>query len=227
MSTSITSRAVALIAAAAVSLIAAFAMASQADAATLYACVQKEGGSMRLVSQRTKCNSKSERKVSWSTTGPAGKNGANGAAGKNGTNGANGANGANGTNGTNGTNLTTQTPLASGQSETGWFGVGAGSSTSGYAVEGISFAQPLSAKIPEGNVIFNAPGTTTSNCPGFARAARGFVCIYAAEISKLNFLETFDFEFNNNAADKYGFALYFTVSAASAFADGSWTVTAP
>jgi hypothetical protein len=220
MSTSITSRGIALITAAAISLIAAFAMASQADAATLYACVKKEGGSMRLVGQRAKCT-KSERKVSWSTTGPAGRNGADG---KNGTNGAAGANG---TNGTNGTNLTTQTPLASGQSETGWFGAAAGSSTSGYAVTGISFAQPLSAKIPEGNVIFNAPGVTTSNCPGFARAARGFVCIYAAEISNLAFLETFDFEFNNDAADKYGFALYFTVSAASGFTDGSWTVTAP
>jgi hypothetical protein len=223
MSTSITSRSIALIAAATISLLAAFAMASQADAATLYACVNKEGGSMRLVSQRAKCT-KSERKVSWSTSGPAGRKGADG---KNGANGVNGANGANGANGTNGTNLTTQTPLASGQSETGWFGAGAGSSTSGYAVTGISFAQPLSAKIPEGNVIFNAPAATTPNCPGFARAARGFVCIYAAEIEKLNFLETFDFEFNNDAADKYGFALYFTVSGASAFADGSWTVTAP
>lgn len=98
MSTSITSRGVALLAAFAISLIAAFAMASQADASTLYACVKKEGGSMRLVSQRAKCT-KSERKVSWSTTGPAGKDGAGGAAGKNGSNGANGSNGNNGANG--------------------------------------------------------------------------------------------------------------------------------
>jgi hypothetical protein len=104
MSTSITSRGVALIAAAAVSLLAAFAMASQADAATLYACVKKEGGSMRLVSQHAKCT-KSERKVGWSTTGPAGKNGANGAAGAGGKNGSNGSNGSNGNNGANGSAL--------------------------------------------------------------------------------------------------------------------------
>jgi hypothetical protein len=101
MSTSITSRGIALLAAAAISLLAAFAMASQADAATLYACVKKEGGSVRFVSQRSKC-SKSERKVSWSMTGPAGKNGANGAPGAGGAAGKNGANGGNGTNGSTG-----------------------------------------------------------------------------------------------------------------------------
>ncbi len=101
MSTSITSRGIALITAAAISLIAAFAMASQADASTLFACVKKEGGSMRLVSQRAKCT-KSERKVSWSTTGPAGKNGAGGANGAAGGNGKNGSNGTNGINGANG-----------------------------------------------------------------------------------------------------------------------------
>lgn len=101
MPTSITSRGVALITAAAISLLAAFAMAAQADAATLYACVKKEGGSVRLVSQRAKCT-KSERKVSWSMTGPAGKNGASGANGAAGATGKNGANGGNGSNGTNG-----------------------------------------------------------------------------------------------------------------------------
>jgi hypothetical protein len=101
MSTSITSRGLALIAAAAISLLAAFATASQAGAATLFACVKKEGGSTRIVSRSTKC-SKSERKVSWNTSGPAGKNGANGANGTNGTNGATGKNGSNGNNGSNG-----------------------------------------------------------------------------------------------------------------------------
>jgi len=104
MSTSITSRGLALITAAAISLLAAFAMASQADASTLYACVKKEGGSMRLVSQRTKCT-KSERKVSWSATGPGGKNGSNGTSGAGGANGKNGANGSNGSNGANGSTL--------------------------------------------------------------------------------------------------------------------------
>jgi hypothetical protein len=81
-----------LLVAAGAPLTAVFAAAPQADAAKLYACVKKQGGSMRLVSARTKCRS-SERKVSWSTSGAAGKNGATGANGKDGTNGANGKEG--------------------------------------------------------------------------------------------------------------------------------------
>jgi hypothetical protein len=217
MSTSITSRAIALITAAAISLIAAFAMASQADAATLYACVKKEGGSMRLVSQRTKCNRKSERKVSWSTTGPAGKNGANGGAG---------ANGKNGTNGTNGQNLTSQTPIASGQSESGAFAVAAGESKTGYAASGISFSQPLPAPIAANHVVYNLAGATTPQCPGAGRAAAGFVCMYESESSGMTFLVTRDFALNTNAADPFGFAVFFTVTAASGYAAGVWTVTA-
>lgn len=63
-----------------------------APAASIYACQKKKGGAIRIVSSKTKCK-KTEKKLKWSTTGPAGKNG---------TNGTNGTNGANGTNGTNG-----------------------------------------------------------------------------------------------------------------------------
>jgi len=73
-------------------LLAALAIAPQADASTYYACVKKKGGAVRFVSKSTKCK-KGESKASWSSEGPAGKNGANG------TNGTNGANGTNGTNG--------------------------------------------------------------------------------------------------------------------------------
>jgi len=96
MSRRITQRGVALLVTAGAPLTLAFAAAPQADAAKLYACVKKQGGSMRLVSARTKCRGESERKVSWSTTGPAGKNGANGANGRDGTNGANGKEGLDG-----------------------------------------------------------------------------------------------------------------------------------
>jgi hypothetical protein len=220
MSRRITRRSVTLLATVGVLLTAAFAAAPHADAATLYACVKNEGGSMRLVSAKTKCRRGSERKVSWSTTGPAGKSGANG------TNGANGANGSNGANGTNGANLTTQTPLASGQSESGWFTVGDGTSASGFVGQGISFSQPLSAPIGTEKVVFNNVGATTPTCPGVGQAARGFVCIYTAEIQKMSFDTALDFKLDQNSADKFGFALYFAAEGAG-FADGSWTVTAP
>jgi hypothetical protein len=194
----------------------AFAAAPHADAATLYACVKKHGGSMRLVGQGTKCR-RSERKVSWSTTGPAGENG---------NNGANGANGAPGKNGASGTNLTTQTPLASGQSESGWFAVGGGSSATDFVGQGVSFSQPLSAPLL-GKVVFNLVGVTSPTCPGVGAAAPGFVCIYTAEIQAAAFDIALDFKLDGESADRFGFALYFKLLAAEGFADGSWTVTAP
>jgi hypothetical protein len=79
-------------------LIAAFAAVPQADAATIYTCVKKKSGTLRLVSKSTKCK-KGESKLSWNTTGPAGKNGLNGLTGLNGANGAAGATGLTGPNG--------------------------------------------------------------------------------------------------------------------------------
>ncbi len=218
MSRRITRRTITLLAAAGALLTVAFAAVPQADAATLYACVKKEGGSMRLVGEKTKCRRRSERKLSWNTNGPAGKNGATG---------KNGANGTNGTNGTNGSNLTTQTPLASGQSESGWFAVGDGDSTKGFVGEGITFSQPLSAPLPEERVIFNTIGATSPTCPGIGQAARGFVCLYPVEGENMTFNGAFDSKLNHNAADRFGFALYFNAVLAEGFIDGSWTVTAP
>jgi hypothetical protein len=79
-------------------LTVAFAAAPQAEASTIYACVKKTSGGLRIVNQRTKCR-KSELKLSWNTSG---KNGANGQNGKNGTNGTNGTPGAAGKEGKEG-----------------------------------------------------------------------------------------------------------------------------
>jgi hypothetical protein len=82
-----------------------------APAATIYSCQKKKGGTIRIVSSKTKCK-KTEKKIKWSTTGPAGKNGTNGANGTNGTNGTNGGTGATGPQGpgavrfSGGTNIT-------------------------------------------------------------------------------------------------------------------------
>jgi hypothetical protein len=215
MSRRVTRRTIALLGGVCLLLTLAFASAPQAGAATLFACVKKQGGAMRLVSARTKCRKGTERKVSWNTTGPAGKNGP---AGKDGANGINGSNGA---------NLTTQTPLASGQSESGWFAFGDGDSTKGFVGEGISFSQPLQGPIQAGNVIFNTIGATSPTCPGIGQAARGFVCLYPVEGEGMTFRIALDSKLNANAADRFGFALYFNAVLAEGFIDGSWTVTAP
>jgi hypothetical protein len=214
MSTSITRRGT-LAAAAIISLLVALGTASQASAATYYACVKKNG-SARIYAKKPKCK-RGEKKLSWNSPGPAGKNG---------TSGINGANGKNGTNGTNGQNLTSQTPIASGQSESGAFAAAAGESKTGYAAQGISFSQPLPAGIAEGHVLYNTVGTTTPLCPGVGRAAPGYVCMYESEASGITFLVARNFVLQGNAADPSGFAVFFTVSAASGFVAGTWTVTA-
>jgi len=111
MSTSITRRGTALLVAATISLLAALATASQAGAATYYACVKKNG-SARIYSKKPKCR-RGESKLSWNNVGPAGRNGLNGANGANGKNGANGTNGSNGKEGPPGpANLLVFSPLS-------------------------------------------------------------------------------------------------------------------
>lgn len=72
--------------------------APAAPAATINACKKKKGGTIRIVASKTKCR-KTEKRIRWSTRGPAGANGTNGINGISGTNGTNGAPGTNGTNG--------------------------------------------------------------------------------------------------------------------------------
>ncbi len=65
-------------------------VSSTADAASIYACVNRHTGSARFVGAKTKCR-KTERRVSWNTAGPAGPAGKPGATGATGTSGSNGA----------------------------------------------------------------------------------------------------------------------------------------
>jgi len=79
----------------AVALLTTLAVAPQASAATIYACVKKTSGATRIVGRTAKCK-RGEQRLMWNTAGPAGAKGANGANGATGATGANGANGANG-----------------------------------------------------------------------------------------------------------------------------------
>jgi hypothetical protein len=100
MSRSIDRRALATLAGAAALLIGGFAAPPRADAGTLYACVKKNGNA-RLFTRRPKCK-KRESRLSWSTSGPAGRNGLNGSSGQPGKDGAAGRDGAPGKDGVNG-----------------------------------------------------------------------------------------------------------------------------
>jgi hypothetical protein len=83
-------RSTATLLACAVGLLAALVAASQADAATIYACVKKTSGATRIVSRTSRCK-RGEKRLTWSVAGATGATGATGAAGANGPSGANGA----------------------------------------------------------------------------------------------------------------------------------------
>jgi len=148
-----------------------------------------------------------------------------GAKGTNGTNGTNGATGATGVTGATGANLTSQTPLPSGQSESGFYAAAGGSSTTGYIGTGITYSQPLTAAISDSNIVWNKAGITSIHCPGVGKADRGYLCLYDNEESGVG---TGIFYSNDGfSTPSSGAILYWTLTAASNFVSGEYTVTAP
>ena len=77
----------------------------------------------------------------------------------------------------------TLTTLASGQTESGTFSAGGGSSTGGYFGFGITFARPLAAPIADvfsasNRIIDTSAHPDAAHCPGAGRAAPGYLCLY-------------------------------------------------
>lgn len=85
-------RAIVALSAAGALLVTALAAAPQAEAKTIYACVKKKGGAVRILSAKTKCK-KGESNISWNTSGPAGAIGLPGVKGATGATGATGPTG--------------------------------------------------------------------------------------------------------------------------------------
>jgi hypothetical protein len=201
-------------------LLAALAVAPSANAATYYACVKKKGGSIRIVSRTTKCKT-SERKISFNSQGPPGRNGLNG------RNGKNGANGKNGTNGTNGTTGFTST-LPKGATEEGTWAVAIPTPKTG-AFSPISFNIPL-ATAPTVNVIAKG-GASTPSCPGKVAApaaASGSLCVYTSTNDNIT-MSVIDPSLEGGALGKagpWGAVLNpFTEATAPGVAYGTWAVT--
>jgi hypothetical protein len=228
MSTSITRRGVAVLAAAAFSLFAALATASQAGAATYYACVKKNG-SAHVYTKKPRCR-RGEKRLSWNSIGPAGRNGRNGTNGKNGTNGANGATGAKGETGAPG----------------GFFGVlPAGKMMSGtYAAEGdvagqqyrtaVSFLLSLPAAPTGEHIHYIEVGEAVPpGCGGTVAAPvalPGNLCIFEGvsigndanrgEVNPIND------EAPNFSMPVFGFGVYSSCETVPCFTEGTWAVTA-
>jgi hypothetical protein len=119
------------------------------------------------------------------------------------------------------------TTLPSGKSESGFYASAGGESEGGYMAEGITFPQPLAHSIPEGNVEWLLEGETSSSCPGVGRAAPNHLCLYDNEESGVGLCCIYDFAFNDPAADKNGFIVYWYPESSGSYVSGEWTVTAP
>jgi hypothetical protein len=118
-------------------------------------------------------------------------------------------------------------PLPSGHSESGFYAAGGGESSGGYIAQGITFQQPLAAPIPEGNVEWLEEEETSSSCPGPGKAAPNHLCLYDNEESSVQLCCIYDFAFNDPAADKNGFIVYWEPTGSGSYVSGEWTVTAP
>ncbi|HWG07456.1 MAG TPA: hypothetical protein VN672_00455 [Solirubrobacteraceae bacterium] len=222
MSTSLTRRGTLLVAAATISLFAALATASQAGAATYYACVKKNG-SAHVYAKKPKCK-KGESKLSWNSRGPAGKDGVSG---KNGANGSNGLNGTNGKEGPPGPLLET---LPSGRTEKGvWSFILSGKS--GTVAAPISFPIPLAAA-PTAHYIV-AGTTPPAGCSGSVvapAAAPGNLCVFetfkAINLVHLDFFDPETFTETPTASGKTGALVVFSATEGTQQGTGTFAVTA-
>jgi hypothetical protein len=221
MSTSITRRGILLLAAATISLLAALATASQAGAATYYACVKKNG-SAHIYTKKPKCK-RGESKLSWNNVGPAGRNGVNGLNGKNGANGVNGVSGKEGPAGKEGIPGPFPGTLPQGITLRGNFNIGGTAAAAGNVVEGdISFGFQF-ASAPAFHYI-KSGAASTPECPGTAaapEAAPGNLCAYgSATVNTAGLV--------SNTTNKWGDTVFVSPSATGSFFDlGTWAATSP
>lgn len=140
--------------------------------------------------------------------------------------------------GATGANLTAQTPLPSGQSESGTFSTGMGASTGyeyekgkvtfGYLGQGLTFTQPLSAYLDPKHIIevrdLKAP---PAECPGLGRAARGYLCLYDTVYTNVEAGYGYSSASHESLPEPGVFLYWAVVEQGEAYVGGEYTVTAP
>jgi hypothetical protein len=165
-------------------------------------------------------------------TGPRGVRGATGAKGTAGAKGAKGAKGAAGAKGATGAmgpaGQSALSPLVSGQSESGDYGIRpANATTTGNIGESLTFPVPLAAGTPKWEV--TATAAPTAHCPGPGRAERGYLCFYSTERTGVAVPTVRDMEEVAKPAGtgRFGFDMTWSLTAGNASDIGTYTVTAP
>jgi hypothetical protein len=162
-------------------------------------------------------------------TGPQGPTGSLGAAGSLGGTGLQGAKGNGGGTGADGISATS--PLPSGESESGYYGLApTGGKIGAFMATEVSFPIPLEEGAPAGQVIYTSVKTPVTHCSGPGHADKGFVCIYSWAKSGLSNPPIIDSleepETATPGTGRFGFNIEWAVTALDPVELGTWTVTA-
>ncbi len=201
--------------------------------ATLALLFAMSGGALAadhyLINSTKQINPKVLRKLKGGvgSRGVSGPSGTAGATGATGGAGSKGGDGEPGEPGEPGEDLTAQTPLFSGETETGTFAAAGGfdhgqegTEPFGYIGTAISYAQPLFGPIQFSHILF-VTGKSAEHCPGEGEAATGYLCLYATEATDVEL-------FQPRLTRESGVALLWTVKAVGTpFVLGEYAVTAP
>jgi hypothetical protein len=174
-------------------------------------------------------------------TGATGPRGATGATGATGVTGATGPTGPQGTTGATGpegkeglqgpTGQSALSPLPSGQSESGEYGLRPDNTkTSGGMEQSITFPIPLSEGLPAGRLAIATTETPGAHCSGPGHAERGYLCIYSNEKARVIGPVVLDTEGPSPpgvGTGRFGFNMAWTITGEDAYDIGTYTVTAP
>jgi hypothetical protein len=121
-------------------------------------------------------------------------------------------------------------PLASGQTQSGTFGMGSATGTvSGYLGTSINYPRPLAAPIADNHIIDTNANPDAVNCPAPGQASPGYLCLYFDYHSGIDYVYGYsDDTPYSQLPQSIGLGLYAEVtSTTDVYADGVWTVTAP
>ena len=119
------------------------------------------------------------------------------------------------------------TTLPSGQTMSGDYGLRAG--TVNFLATSVSFPVPLAAALSVANVVYTTAASAT-HCPGVGQAERGFLCIYEGQstgVTNPPDVASFEGVAGTPGSGRFGFNMEWAAPGASAFALGTWSVTAP
>ncbi len=166
-------------------------------------------------------------------TGKTGKTGATGATGGPGATGAQGPAGKEGPQGKEGPEgpegQSALSPLPSGESESGAYGVFTLSGVGGaFMKDSVTFPIPLAAGIPQSKVVWTFTGSA-SHCSGPGNASPGYLCLYSAHHIDIEEPEVFNSETSSvkHETGLAGMLLEWEITTSPAYDNGTFTVTAP